>query len=76
KDIADETLACLLILKPEDGVWGDAAAEQAYVNTAMLTLASSNSRAPFYSAFTYDYVVGYGDGALPLQLWLVLPLRL
>ena len=68
-DIADETLACLLILKPEDGVWGDAEAELPYINTAMLTLASSNSRAPFYSAFTYDYVVGYGDGALPLQLW-------
>ncbi len=31
-DIADETLACLLIMKPENGTWGSAEDELAYVD--------------------------------------------
>ena len=65
-DIADETLACLLIMKPENGTWGSAEDELAYVDAAMGTLVSSGT---YYSAFTYHYLVGYGDGAPALQLW-------
>ena len=65
-EIADETLACLLILKPEGEAWGDVQTELEYVNAAMGTLKSSGT---YYSAFTYDYVVGYGDGAPAMQLW-------
>jgi poly(3-hydroxybutyrate) depolymerase len=65
--IADQSLACLLIMKPgASSVWGDPATELAYVTEAMLTLVSSG---PHYSAFTYHYVVGYGAGAAPLQLY-------
>lgn len=32
----------------------------------MGTLVSSGT---YYSAFTYHYLVGYGDGAPALQLW-------
>jgi hypothetical protein len=65
--IADQSLACLLIMKPDSsGVWGDPATELAYVTAAMATLVSSG---PHYSAFTYHYVVGYGAGAAPLQLY-------
>ncbi|MDR2450453.1 MAG: hypothetical protein LBE85_01470 [Candidatus Accumulibacter sp.] len=66
-DIADEGLACLLVMKPDSsGVWGDVNTELAYVNAAMGTLASSGAH---YSAFTYHYVVGYGAGAAALQLY-------
>jgi len=65
--IADETLACLLIMKPDSsGAWGDVQKELDYVNAAISTLAS---RGTYYSALTYDYVVGYGKGAPALQLW-------
>lgn len=65
-DIADETLACLLIMKPEEGTWDSVEEELPYVNAAMNTLASSGK---YYSAFTYDYLVGYAEGAPALQLW-------
>jgi hypothetical protein len=66
-DIADQTLACLLIMKPDSsGAWGKVENELEYVNAAMSTLASSGT---YYSALTYDYVVGYGKGASALQLW-------
>lgn len=66
-DIADDSLACLLIMKPgTGGVWGDMTSERAYVGQAMGTLVSSG---PHYSAMTYHYVVGYGGGAAPLQLF-------
>lgn len=66
-DIADESLACLLIMKPgSSGVWGDVTTELAYVDAAMLTLVSSGT---YYSAMTYHYVVGYGAGAAALQLY-------
>jgi hypothetical protein len=66
-DIADESLACLLIMKPgSTGKWGDVTTEQAYVAAAMATLVSSGTH---YSAMTYHYVVGYGGGAAPLQLY-------
>ena len=66
-DIADESLACLLIMKPgSTGKWGDVKTEQAYVTAAMATLVSSGTH---YSAMTYHYVVGYGAGAAPLQLY-------
>lgn len=65
-DIADQTKACLLIMKPEEGGWGAAETEMPYVNAAMATLVSSGK---YYSAFTYNYVVGYGEGAPVLQLW-------
>lgn len=66
-DIADESLACLLIMKPgSSGIWGNVETELAYVNAAMLTLVSSGTH---YSAMTYHYVVGYGAGAAALQLY-------
>jgi len=66
-DIADESLTCLLIMKPGgSGTWGDTATELAYVTAAMGTLVSSGTH---YSAMTYHYVVGYGAGAAPLQLY-------
>jgi len=66
-EIADETLACLLIMEPESsGVWGNLENELDYVNAAVNTLAS---RGPYYSAFMYHYLVGYGKGARALQLW-------
>ena len=66
-ELADKGLACLLIMKPgSSGVWGDATSEQAYVTAAMGTLASAGT---YYSAMTYHYVVGYGAGAAPLQLY-------
>ncbi|APW36591.1 hypothetical protein RD110_04700 [Rhodoferax koreense] len=66
-DIADQNLACLLIMKPgSGGTWGDVTAELAYVSAAMATLVSSGTH---YSAMTYHYVVGYGAGAAPLQLY-------
>jgi len=65
--IADETLACLLIMKPDSsGAWGDVQTELDYVNAATSTL---GSRGPYYSALMYDYLVGYGKGAAALQLW-------
>jgi poly(3-hydroxybutyrate) depolymerase len=66
-NLADQTLACLLIIKPDSsGVWGKVDSELDYVNAAMSTLASSGT---YYSALTYDYVVGYGKGVPALQLW-------
>ena len=66
-DIADESLVCLLIMKPgNSGIWGDVTTELAYVDAAMLTLVSSGTH---YSAMTYHYVVGYGAGAAALQLY-------
>lgn len=66
-DIADQNLACLLIMKPgAGGAWGPVQSEQTYVTAAMATLVSSGTH---YSAFTYHYVVGYGAGAAPLQLY-------
>ena len=66
-DVADESLACLLIMKPgSNGSWGDATTELAYVTSAMATLVSSGAH---YSAMTYHYVVGYGAGAAALQLY-------
>jgi len=66
-DIADDSLACLLIMKPDSsGKWGDVKTELDYVTAAMATLVSSGAH---YSAFTYHYVVGYGAGAAPLQLY-------
>ena len=53
-------------MKPENGTWGSAEDELAYVDAAMGTLVSSGT---YYSAFTYHYLVGYGDGAPALQLW-------
>ena len=65
-ETADQDSACLLIMKPENGTWGNVEDEMAYVNAAMGTLASNGK---YYSAFTYDYLVGYGEGAPALQLW-------
>ena len=66
-DIADESLTCLMVMKPgSSGSWGDVTAELAYVTAAMATLVSSGTH---YSALTYHYVVGYGAGAAPLQLY-------
>jgi poly(3-hydroxybutyrate) depolymerase len=66
-DVADENTVCLLIMKPAaGGTWVDIAVEQAYVTAAMATLVSSGAH---YSALTYHYVVGYGAGAAPLQLY-------
>jgi poly(3-hydroxybutyrate) depolymerase len=66
-EIADETLACLLIMKPDgSGVWGNVENELDYVNAAINTLASSGT---YYSAFGYNYLVGYGKGVSALQLW-------
>jgi poly(3-hydroxybutyrate) depolymerase len=65
--VADEGLACLLIMKPgASGAWGDPTTELAYVQAAMATLVSSGAH---YSAMTYHYVVGYGAGAAALQLY-------
>ncbi len=72
-DIADETLACLLIMKPENGTWGSAEDELAYVDAAMGTLVSSGT---YYSAFTYHYLVGYGDGAPPAAVGRPEPLKM
>lgn len=64
---ADKSRTCLLIMKPDSsGVWGDPASELEYVKASMATLVSSG---PHYSALTYHYVVGYGAGAAPLQLY-------
>jgi poly(3-hydroxybutyrate) depolymerase len=65
--LADEGLACLLIMKPgSSGIWGDVKTELAYVTAAMGTLVSNGTH---YSAMTYHYVVGYGAGAAALQLY-------
>jgi poly(3-hydroxybutyrate) depolymerase len=66
-DTADMNRVCLLVMKPDSsGVWGDPATELEYVRAAMATLVSNG---PHYSALTYHYVVGYGAGAAPLQLY-------
>lgn len=66
-ETADRNQVCLLIMKPDSsGVWGDPSSELQYVKAAMATLVSSG---PHYSALTYHYVVGYGAGAAPLQLY-------
>jgi poly(3-hydroxybutyrate) depolymerase len=66
--VADNSLTCLLILKPlkDKGAWGSFDEEMPYVNACMDTLASNGK---YYSAFTYDYLVGYGEGCPFLQLW-------
>ena len=65
---ADNSLACLLIMKPEKdkGTWGSFDEEMPYINACLNTLVSNGK---YYSAFTYDYLVGYGKGSPFLQLW-------
>jgi len=66
-DIADQTRACLLIMKPgSTGKWGGIDTELEYVTAAMDTLVSSGAH---YSAMTYHYLVGYGSAAAALQLF-------
>lgn len=66
--VADNSLTCLLILKPQGnkGSWGSFDDEMPYVNACMNTLVSNGK---YYSAFTYNYLVGYAEACPFLQLW-------
>jgi hypothetical protein len=72
KRIADETGECLYLLMPdaETKAWGSLEAELAYMNAAnayhRATPMGSGGTLSIYGNY---YVVGYGEGAAPLEAW-------
>ena len=68
KQLADETGECLYVLVPDQstGVWGDAAAEKAYMDAAK-SYHSGNGK--YFTTFGEFYLVGYGAGAPALEAW-------
>ncbi|MDW7670616.1 MAG: hypothetical protein SCK57_06185 [Bacillota bacterium] len=72
KDLADQKEEGLFVLEPGANGWGSAEEEQAYV-TAAMGFYMSNS---YFSIFGEHYLVGYAEGAPPLEAWAVAnPLR-
>ncbi len=60
KDLADELKLHIVLMEPENGVWGDADAEIAYINA----LNEDVSYRPFFCAFSSNfYGIGYGETA-------------
>lgn len=72
-DLADEKSAAILALEPGAEGWGTAAEEADYVNAAMKFLNSGRNakRVSVFTTFGTHYLVGYGEGAAPLEQWAV-----
>ena len=70
-DLMEEKGEALFVLEPGAGGWGTAQEESAYVTDAIDFLKSgrNSSDLSVFSSFGEFYVVGYGDGAAPLELW-------
>lgn len=54
-----------MILKPEKDTWGESGYEAAYVNAAI----AAQSADGWFSSCSSKYLVGYGAGAAPVELW-------
>lgn len=70
-DLMDQKGECLYVLEPGANGWGTAQEEADYIAAAIGFVRSGNnsSKVNVFSTFGEFYVVGYGAGAAPLELW-------
>ncbi|MBP5292155.1 MAG: DUF4214 domain-containing protein, partial [Lachnospiraceae bacterium] len=70
-NVADKQGEALFVLEPGEKGWGDAEAEEAYVDAAIafLTGTQNANRVAVFSTFGEHYVAGYDKGAAPLEAW-------
>ncbi|MDD6213036.1 MAG: hypothetical protein PUB22_07865, partial [Clostridiales bacterium] len=68
---AEERGECLFVLEPGEGGWGTVEEEKAYMDAAIAFLKScrNSSNIGVFSTFGEYYLVGYGEGAAPLEAW-------
>ncbi len=70
-DLMDAKGEGLVVLEPGADGWGTAQTEASYINSAMGVVRSgrNSSNIPVLSSFGEFYLVGYGEGAAPLEYW-------
>ena len=70
-DLMDAKGEAMVVLEPGANGWGTAKSEDAYVNAAMGVVRGGRNGAgvPVLSSFGEFYLVGYGEGAAPLEYW-------
>ena len=70
-DLMDAKGEALVVLEPGANGWGTATEEADYVNAAMGVVRSGRNanNIPVLSSFGEFYLVGYGEGAAPLEYW-------
>ena len=69
--LADQKGEALFVLEPGADGWGSAAEESAYLEEAIAFLKSGSNanKVGVFSTFGEFYLVGYGKGAAPLEMW-------
>ena len=70
-DLMDAKGEALVVLEPGANGWGTATEEADYVNSVMGVVRSGRNanNIPVLSSFGEFYLVGYGEGAAPLEYW-------